>query len=39
MADMIAGATRLSHVQGRIDAAVYKALIADHIVEEWVIPA
>ena len=39
MADMIAGATRLSHVQGRTDAAVYKALVADHIVEEWVISA
>jgi hypothetical protein len=39
MADRIAGATRLSHVQGRTDAAVYKALIADYIVEEWVIPA
>ena len=39
MADMIAGATRLAHAPGRTDAAVYRALIADHIAEEWVIPA
>jgi len=39
MADMIAGATRLAHMGGRTDAAAYRALIAERIVEEWVIPA
>lgn len=39
MADMMAGAICLAHVPRRTDAAVYRALIAEHIVEEWVIPA
>ena len=39
LADMIAGATRLSYATERTDAAVYRALMAEHIVEEWVIPA
>jgi hypothetical protein len=39
LADMIAGATRLAHLGGRTDAAAYRALIAERIVEEWVIPA
>ena len=39
MADKIAGAIRISHAAGRTDAGLYKALIAERIVEEWVIPA
>ena len=39
MADMVAGATRIAYAAVRTDAAVYRALIARHIVDEWRFPA
>jgi hypothetical protein len=39
MADMIAGAIRVSCVASRTDATVYKSLIAHRLVDEWVLPA